>query len=88
MAGAVVVGTVVVVRGIGEVVVGDMAGAVVVTGALVTTAVVAGALVTAADLGVVGSDPPEQASVLGRVIPTMIIAKMTLLVALIITRKL
>ena len=40
------------------------------------------------DLVVRGSDPPEQASVLGRVIPTMIIAKMTLLVALFITRKL
>ena len=88
MAGAVVVGTVVVVRGIGEVVVGDMAGAVVVTGALVTAAVVAGALVTAADLVVVGSDPPEQASVSGTVIPTMTTAKRTLAIALIVTRKL
>ena len=86
MAGAVVVGTVVVpiVVAAGAVV----AGAVVVTGALVTAAVVAGALVTAADLGVVGSDPPEQASVSGTVIPTMTTARITLAIALIVTRKL
>ena len=87
MAGAVVVGTVVVpivvVRDIGVVVVGDVAGAVV-AGAVVVT----GALVTAADLVVVGSDPPEQASVSGTVIPTMTTAKITLAIALIVTRKL
>ena len=78
---------VVVARGIGVVVVEDVAGAVVVTGALVTTAVVAGALVTAAVFGVVGSDPPEQASVSGTVIPTMTTARITLAIALIVTRK-
>ena len=80
MTGAVVAGAVVA----GAVV----AGAVDVTGALVTAAVVAGALVTAADLVVVGSDPPEQASVSGTVIPTMTTARITLAIALIVTRKL
>ena len=40
------------------------------------------------DLVVTGSDPPEQAPVLGIVIPTMTTAKMTLAMALIVTRKL
>ena len=40
------------------------------------------------DLVVTGSDPPEQPSVLGTVIPTMATAKMTLAIALIVTRKL
>ena len=74
------------------VVVGVVAGAVVVAvvvaGVVVTAAVVAGALVTAADLVVVGSDPPEQASVSGTVIPTMTTARITLAIALIVTRKL
>ena len=40
------------------------------------------------DLVVIGSDPPEQALVPGKVIPTMTTAKMTLAMALIVTRKL
>ena len=40
------------------------------------------------DLVVTGSDPPEQAHVPGAVIPKMTTAKMTLAIALIVTRKL
>ena len=40
------------------------------------------------DLVVTGSDPPEQAPVPGAVIPKMTTAKMTLAIALIVTRKL
>ena len=39
------------------------------------------------DLVVTGSDPPEQPSVLGTVVQTMATAKMTLAIALIVTRK-
>ena len=86
MAGAVVTGVVVT----GAVVVGTVVvPIVVVAGTVVAGAVVVtGALVTAADLVVVGSDPPEQASVSGIVIPTMTTARITLAIALIVTRKL
>ena len=40
------------------------------------------------DLVVRGSDPPEQAPVPGAVIPKMTTAKMTIAIALIVTRKL
>ena len=40
------------------------------------------------DLVVTGSDPPEQAPVPGAVIPKMTTAKVTLAIALIVTRKL
>ena len=40
------------------------------------------------DLVVTGSDPPEQAHVPGAVIPKMTTAKVTLAIALIVTRKL
>ena len=86
--GTVVTGTVVT----GTVVTGTVVTGVVVTGAVVTATVVAGALVTAAvvtgDLVVAGSDPPEQASISGTVIPTMTTARITLAIALIVTRKL
>ena len=64
----------------------------VVTGAVVTAAVfvlvVVRILSVEGDLVVAGSDPPEQVSVLGTVIPTIRTAKMTLAIALIVTRKL
>ena len=87
--GVVVTGTVVTGA---AVVAGVFVTAAVVTGAVVIATVVDGALVTAAvvtgDLVVAGSDPPEQASISGTVIPTMTTAKITLAIALIVTRKL
>ena len=75
---------------VGGVVAGEVVVAVaIVTGAVVTAVVVVVMILSVeGDLVVAGSDPPEQVSVPGTVIPTIRTAKITLAIALIVTRKL